>query len=134
METVVSMLRRFHHASQYCLWLPFDGLSVRETVQKVMDAEDAALFVLDDLTGCIAVMAYDHPFSGDRMASELFLWCEPEARGQGVGLVKRAEAWAREVGARRILFVAPDREARTHTLYERLGYEPVERHFVRGLS
>lgn len=133
-EAICYLIRRFHASSQYLLWLPHDGLSVRGLVERMLGDENAAVFVLDDLKGAMGLQAYQHPMSGDLTVSEMFFYVEPEARGQGVGLMRRAEGWSREVGARRLLMISPEKDERVQKFYERSGFEAVEVHFVKGLS
>jgi GNAT superfamily N-acetyltransferase len=83
------------------------------------------------ITGMIAMLAYDHPFSGERMAFEVVWWVEPEARGDGVRLLRAAEDWAMEQGIGKMQMVAPNE--RVGALYERLGYLPVETSYQRSL-
>lgn len=85
----------------------------------------------DDLTGMIALLTYDHPFSGERTAFEVVWWVDPEARGDGVRLLRGAETWARERGIRKMQMVAPNE--RVGALYRRLGYAPVETSYQRSL-
>ena len=42
----------------------------------------------------IGLLLFENPITGEPTVSELFWWVEPEARGSGVRLLKRAEQWA----------------------------------------
>jgi RimJ/RimL family protein N-acetyltransferase len=47
--------------------------------------------------GMFGVFSLEHPITGQRVASELCWWMEPEARGSRVGLelLRAAEGWAK---------------------------------------
>lgn len=96
--------------------------------ERLVAQEDTALLVATlggRPVGMIAAYLYEHPFSGDRVCSELVWWVEPEHRGQGVRLLRAAEAWGRAKGAHRMHMIAPSEPVAT--LYERLGYRLLER-------
>jgi GNAT superfamily N-acetyltransferase len=83
------------------------------------------------ITGMLGMLVYDHPMSGEKTAVELFWWVNPESRGDGIRLMKRAEQIAIESGAKRMQMVAPnDKVAR---VYQKFGYEFVESTYQRTL-
>lgn len=82
------------------------------------------------VVGMIGLIAYPHPWSGERVASELFWFARPSMRGRlGVQLLTTAEQWAWDMGCSVIQMIAPD--ARVGMLYARRGYVPVETLFQR---
>jgi GNAT superfamily N-acetyltransferase len=85
----------------------------------------------DGLIGMIAFTAYAHPMSGELTVAEVFWWVEPERRGAGVRLLKRAEQWARNRGAAVLQMIAPT--ANVGAFYERLGFAPIETIYQRSL-
>jgi RimJ/RimL family protein N-acetyltransferase len=76
------------------------------------------------VVGMIGLIRYAHHLTAKPMVGEIMWWLDPEARGGGVALLKRAERWALETGAAAIQMMAPD--ARVGRLYERRGYQLVE--------
>lgn len=84
------------------------------------------------VTGTIVLLRFVHPFSGEVVVSELAWWVNPEARGDGVKLLKRAEAWAVEVGAAVMQMIAPTPQVAA--LYARLGYTRLEEAFQRRVA
>jgi GNAT superfamily N-acetyltransferase len=104
-----------------------DALAALAT--QLVTAPTAACFVAErdgDVVGMIGVVGYAHHLSGEPTAGEVMWWVEPDARGCGVALLKRAERWAAETGARTIQMIAPARHPVVGRLYERRGYVPVE--------
>lgn len=84
------------------------------------------------ITGLIALLVGNHIFTGERTATELMWFVDKAARGRdGMRLLYAAEQWARSHGARQLEMVAPS--TRTGELYERLGFRPMERLYVRNL-
>lgn len=82
--------------------------------------------------GALGAMAGPHPFNHAHIiAQELFWWSEGR---EGLRLLDAFEAWAaqRAHSVRMITLEAvnPDRMAR---LYERRGYQPLERGFIKVL-
>jgi GNAT superfamily N-acetyltransferase len=104
-------------------------------VDGLIAGENGEIFVAEqagELVGMIGLLVFQHPIAGERTVSELFWWVEPEHRGGGVRLLKRAEQWAREQGAVKLFMVAPT--AAVGTLYERLGYEYLEAAYQKAVA
>lgn len=133
---IVAMGQRFVAGTPYRDHIALDPAQVGRTVQHLLDHPTGAVFVAQgaggDLVGMIAVHVYDHPFSGDRVAAELFWWVEPAQRGRvGLWLLRQAEQWANAAGAVWLQMVAPTPEV--EQLYARLDFVPVERTFQRRI-
>lgn len=124
---------RFVAETDYHETIKIDPESASATVRGLIENPDAAVFVSGNgtLTGMIGMLAYSHPFSGERAAFELFWWVDPEARGDGIRLLRAAEGWAREQGIHKMQMIAPTE--RVGVLYKRLGYKHVECAFQRSL-
>jgi len=110
------------------------ALKMGQTVAHLLGHKDGVILVSEkdgDVSGMIALLVYDHPFSGERTAFEVFWWVEPEARGIGLRLLEHSKDWAREQGATAMQMVAPS--AQIGKLYETLGFEWVEASYQREL-
>ncbi len=128
------MAERFVSTTPYAELVRVDPAKVSDTIVSLATNPDAAIFVSDvagRAVGMIALLIYDHPYSGVRTAFEVVWWVDPEARGGGLRLLDAAEDWAQEKGAKAIQMVAPNREI--GGLYENLGYRPVETSYQRSL-
>jgi GNAT superfamily N-acetyltransferase len=131
---VVEMAQRFVAETEYSDVIALQPDRVAATVERLIANPDATVLLSGSdatITGMIAMLAYDHPFSGERTAFEVVWWVEPEARGDGLRLLRAAEEWARGRGATAVQMVAPSQ--RVGELYIRLGYAPVETSFQRRL-
>jgi GNAT superfamily N-acetyltransferase len=130
---LVEMGLRFHASTPYATHLAMDAGEV-ERVMRVLVEGQGVVFVAErdgELVGMIGGASYVQPFTTMRIASEMFWWVNPEARGRGVRLLKRFEQWAKDVGAEVLQMIAPT--ADVEDIYRRLGYERVEVMYQRSL-
>jgi N-acetylglutamate synthase-like GNAT family acetyltransferase len=96
-------------------------------VREVINNSDGHVLVLEEngnLVGMIGIFIYPHQYSGERVATEFAWWVTPEARESGVKLLRKAESWAREKGAKSMIMVALTEKV--GKFYERLGYHHIE--------
>lgn len=125
---------RFIQESHYHRLIGINPDALR-SVAETLIAEDHGLLLVDEfygeLAGMIGMLATIHPTSWEPVASELFWYVPPEARGGGLKLLFAGERWARESGCKRCIMVSPNE--RVGTLYERLGYEFLETQYVKAL-
>jgi GNAT superfamily N-acetyltransferase len=131
---LVEMGQRFVAETEYSGLISAKPECLAQTVASVLENPNGVVLVSGSdasVTGMIAMLAYNHPFSGERTAFEVVWWVEPESRGDGVRLLRAAEDWAKEQGATAVQMVAPNE--RVGALYARLGYAPVETSFQRSL-
>jgi GNAT superfamily N-acetyltransferase len=133
---LLEMGLRFLRESEYAAHIDGDPAQIEQTMRQLIDLEDRAILVTtrgEDVVGMIGLVAYPHPFSGQRAVVELFWWVDPEHRtgGDGIRLLRAAEAWARKASARHIQMIAPNGDV--ERLYQRLGYTRVEVAFQRSL-
>ena len=137
LQRVVGMFAEFVSSSQYARYVGNDSAHATKMMTRIIEGADCALFVADSsdngVIGMLGVMAFIQPFSGELVASELFWWLDPKHRGNGVWLLRRAENWAREYGAKRLSMMAPIDKQRVAEIYSAIGYQEVERVFQRDL-
>ena len=131
---IVDMGVRFGQDASYRGRIHISPGSVAQFAQRLMASPDGAVYVAERagvVVGMIALTVFEHPMSGERIVVELAWWVEPEARGCGLKLLQQAETWGRAQGATRLQMIAPTPVV--ERLYQRLGFEPVERTYQRGL-
>lgn len=134
---LVSMLRDFVTSTKYRKYVGQSAESLRAFIESLIDNPSAAIFVAEKdahVIGMLGVLGYVHPMSGEKCAGELFWWLDPNHRGAGGWLLRRAEQWAREYGAGSMQMIAPADNARVAEMYQRLGYEAVETAYHRTLA
>ena len=133
-DRVVEMGQHFVSKTEYKSFIDYNPERVKEIISKLLEQDNAVIFVSGSdasLTGMIAVVIYDHMWSGQPTAGELFWWVEPEARRDGVRLLRAAEDWARHKRVEKMQMIAPNRKV--GQFYERCGYVPVESTYQRNL-
>jgi len=131
---LIEMGERFVSETTYSKHISVNPERLGTTIMNLATNPDAVILVSehgDRVDGMIAMLIYDHPYSGLRTAFEVVWWVDPEARGRGRKLLDAAENWARENGAKAVQMVAPN--PRIGALYEGLGYTLVEASYQRGL-
>jgi GNAT superfamily N-acetyltransferase len=85
------------------------------------------------VAGLLGFIIFPHYFTGEPTATEIMWYVEPQERKEGgaVKLLWEAEKQAREMGATRMGFTAPNAEV--GKLYERFGYKQVEVTYMKEL-
>jgi predicted N-acetyltransferase YhbS len=133
--SVVRLAESFVAHTEYASHITLDPGHVAHLAESLIADSDGVVFVAeqqDAIVGMLALKAFTHPMSGQRIATEFVWWVEPAHRGSaGVRLLRMAEAWARDVGARALQMVAPN--AHVGQFYEAVGYRPVETSYLRAL-
>jgi GNAT superfamily N-acetyltransferase len=132
---LLEMGARFVRETVYAGRLVIDPDALARTFGLLIASDVGALFVSERdgvVTGMIGLLAFEHPFTGELAAHELFWWVEPEHRGHGLRLLKRAEGWARDFGAQHVHMVAPTRQV--EQVYERLGYGYLEAAYTKAIA
>lgn len=123
------LFEHFRANSPYAQYGPAHPEVSTELIAKLIVHEDAVIIVMtrdDSIVGMIGLLVSDHPWTGERMATELFWWLEPDDRGRGVWLLRRAEKWAVAHGAIRLIMVSPEYGVNAELIYRALGFAPVE--------
>ncbi len=102
--------------------------------------EQGILKVCENGTVCGAAGALVFPHywnRGEMIAQELFWWVDEAKRGTSAGLrlLVALENEARDLGAKELLMLCLERVDgdKVANMYERLGYEPLERTYTKEL-
>lgn len=87
------------------------------------------------IIGALGGLAYNDPCSGALLATELFWFVSPAARGHGVKLLRAFEEWAHGLGCESVQMVhlmdsMPQKLGR---FYARAGYEAMEIRYTKAL-
>lgn len=131
---LVEMGGRFVASSSYCGRLANNPRAQCDMMLRLIQHQDGQVFVSEKdghVTGMVGVAAFLHPWSGEWMAEEVFLWVEPESRGPGIKLLKRAEQWVDAKSGVRIQANSPN--SRLSKVLERLGYTKIEEVFYKDI-
>lgn len=108
---------------QFAQWLLENG--------KILLAEEENKYIF----GVLGFMKADHHFSGQPYAAELMWYIEPEYREKHpfmtLALFRAAERIAREMGAKSMVFTAPNEHV--EQLYKLCGYSKLETAYKKEL-
>lgn len=84
--------------------------------------------------GVLAAVAAPHHLAPVKVASEIIWWIDLDWRGRAATKMLVAyEQWAAECGCQYVSMVGLGADPAISKLYERRGYQAVERHFVMPL-
>jgi GNAT superfamily N-acetyltransferase len=139
--TLVELGSRFLASSVYGAHFRENPAQIADLATMLVTHDDGVVFVADEhgaILGAIGMWVCAHVWTGDRTAGELFWFVDAQARGSiGIGLFRAAEAWAVTTGAHSMQMVSPavqEGEAdRVAAIYQRSGFVPLERGWVRAL-
>ena len=91
-----------------------------------------------ELVGALAAMVAPGIYDGQTEAQECFIYIRPEFRDRGCfqPLLAAYEAWADAQGAveKRIACMEGNRPEALERVYRRLGYVPLERHYIKKVT
>jgi GNAT superfamily N-acetyltransferase len=146
-SAVLSLARRFVSRSPFAQFVEYDEETTRGTILQALDR--GIVFVLElppevdsygtpkppKVVGAIMGALMPLWFSRELTAIELGWWVDDDHRGHGSALRLKFEEWARQMRAPVVSMsdVVLDDATPAGTLYERAGYEMVERSWMKGL-
>lgn len=84
-----------------------------------------------NITGMIGLIATIHPTTSDAVVSEMFWYVSPNARGSGPRLLKKSEEWAKIMGAKKLIVVAPNEKV--ERFYVRKGFHKLETQYIKDI-
>lgn len=135
---VCQMAKEFHQCTEY-RDIEFDEASCYLLFKSSL--ENGMVFVSEgrEITGFILGLPFPCPLNQMKtMVSELAWWVEPEYRNTsaGVRLLQTLERAAKEHGSTSLTMIClenmePDK---IQNIYQRMGYKPTERAFVRSFD
>lgn len=132
MELAVELGRDMFGKSHWNDLTTYDAGLVRATLERLIEQDDAAVFVSD--RGILILIVVPLWFSGLPTVHELFFWA---LDGSGDALRRAGEAWAREVGAVVPVIMGahePGDMDRLDCWYRRAGYVPHGRTYRKVLN
>ncbi len=132
---ILGMAKAFHKASE--VPFPFSAPMAERLFLASVDDPDSFCLVYEadqEAHGILVAQARTHGFAPVRMAFELIFWIDPQFRGSAArSMLDAYETWAREQDCSFINMVGLGGDPLASRLYERHGYQAVERHFMKPL-
>jgi hypothetical protein len=111
---------------------PLNREALERSLTVLLQSDNAAIFVNEDVSGIIAGLLFPSFFSGELIAQELFWW----AQSEGLSLLKHFEEWAQAAGASQVIMLCLDsiEPERVAKIYQRRGYSALEHSFTRACT
>lgn len=119
--------------------IPLDERSLEISLIGMLDNPAAAILVIDGgdgLWGTTGALLHPHYWNANHLTGqELWWWVDPEHRGMGTALFDALEDWVRSMGANSFTMMGLEaqRPEVVGKLYERRGYRPAERSYIKAL-
>lgn len=126
---VLEMGRDFAVEAGVVEHIGWDDDTVEGLLEALIDTDGGILLVGEK--AMIGGMVYVHPYSGNKVFQELF-W-RSHGGGEGVKLLKAAEATARDMGATHSIMIGMSDLPDLAGLYGRMGYAPIEQLYCKEL-
>lgn len=137
-DDVLRIVENFHKESISEFDELIDIDSIRDTIRNFKDeqSESCFLLIIDEVCqGMLFGVEYASMINKNRIFQEIIWYVNPEFRSHGVKLLKIVENVLRERGVG-IMIMAVMENSKTDKIkdfYIRLGYRPMEVHYVRKL-
>jgi len=132
---LVAMGQQFAQTEMYRDVLHENPEQMAVVATNLIENEGGTVMVLERdgvLVGMIGLVCTPHFLSGDMYAGEVFWWVTPGQRGDGVRLLRSAEAWAIERGAKTLQMIAPTE--RVGQFYARMGFTRTDISYQKDLG
>ena len=136
-DLILRLARRFVAVTPFARVLRTDDACLRAGLLALLDT--GAVFVLEDgerIVGALVATLTQTWVSPSPVACELGWWVSEEARGRGTLLLDAFESWAADCGAEACILsdLVHNGQTPAGTLYERHGYECMERAHIKALG
>lgn len=133
------MGREFYSATPYeKAGLAFDPFRLHEHLERYIADDSHCVYVAEvdgEVIGMAGALVWQSYISSGLMATELFWWVEPRARGgmAAMRLYRALKAWAQDKGAAALIMVsvATIDDSPADAIYERLGMRLAERVWIQ---
>jgi len=132
----LDLVRSFHREALSDYAVKIDEKNLLEFFDKCVNQ---SFLLIDEKTnkceGLIAGQEVKNPVSGEKFFQESIWYVNEPFRSYGVGLFHKAQELLREEGYKAIIMVclANSKTEKLIKLYERMGFVPMEYHFIRRL-
>ena len=132
---ILCMALKFIATTGYSQTMAVNEGQITTLIKNLLNADDATVWLAEGASGVegmLGIAIYDHPITGERIASEVCWWVDPAHRRSRIGslLVTAAEKWAK-VRVARMQLTAPDDAI--GQFYERRGYQKIETMYLKEL-
>lgn len=134
---ILRMIKEFHSESPY-RGMAFNEEKVIQILRDIQKNPTDGLVLLSQNNDALLIATVFSPiFSGERMATELVFWVDPQARGTSLSreLLGAYQYWAEKVGCTLIQMGALETEQLKviDRYYKRNGFSPFEHVYLKEI-
>lgn len=126
-EQAVKLLLAFHKACD----LPFEVTTAWALALFKACVNDKDKIAIIKEGGILLGMVGPSLVGPFKQCLEIAWWVDPEKRGGSLGMLKIYENWAKDNGAKLIEVKSMNKFPETEKIYDRLGYEPLEKSWIK---
>lgn len=133
--TLVSWLNEFNQEFDYPGKRPINNEVAELFFSRFVNSANQAALVAERDGRPIATFGFSilpHPWTGAKVLFKAFWYCDKEAPGAGVRLMRHVEELCRNGGVEQIIISSMTR--RVSKLLERNGYTPCEMNYIKDLN
>jgi GNAT superfamily N-acetyltransferase len=140
LKQYVKLAETFHAASPMHGVIDFDPKGYAEFYTLALQNESMGIWLAEienKVVGIVGAIAYPLYFNPNALVvQELWWWLDPAFRGEGNKMFKQIELWAKERNASALFMIAleDDRAAKMEKVYQRAGFKPIERTFMKKVT
>lgn len=134
---IMDMALQFHKNTSYGALFKLDeDLTAKAVIDLITGTQGEVILAEDDgrVVGMIGLILHDHWLSGDKVAAELFWWCDVPGQGVGTKLRLAAEIWAHAAGCTKITMIVPSGAVALWKNLDQAGYRTVEETMMKDLN
>jgi len=134
-DIVLLLLKDFHKESmdKYGIFCDDD---VAKTFMEKCWQTSFVLEIENKVVGVLGGMITHYPLNNEQMYYELVWYVDPKYRLHGVSLFHYLENYCKEKGIKKIgmALMANSKAAKLEKFYIRLGFELLEKHYIKSLT
>lgn len=133
---VVKLVESFHREAVAEYDQLFDAQTIIDTIKAHKDAETAFLLIIDgSCQGILFGVETKSLLNGSKVFQEIIWYVNKSHRGFGLALFREAEKLLKLKNFKTIIMAVLEnsKTQKLKAFYERLGFKPMETHYVRTL-
>lgn len=133
-DSVRELIHAFHREALHEFGLSCESAQINATINECFN-EALALEVDGKVVGVIAGKVVDYPLQEAKIFQEMIWYVAKDYRRYGIKLLEVLEERCRSRGMAGIVMVLLEnsKSGKLGRFYEKMGYKPLEKHFIKGL-
>lgn len=134
-ESCLELIKEFHAESLDAYNLLYNDECALLILPKFIGSS-FVLEVDDKIVGILAGMVVNYPVNGEKIFQEYMWFVNKHYRKYGINLYRHLEEYCRENNIKKIIMVhmANLKAQKLEQFYNRLGFELLEKHYIKNLG